>query len=98
MAHYFDDIFHRHVNPITRRPSEASRARRSSVGRSISFRSDFDGPANDAAATGDSGGSQERSEADARLHSYISEQLERLKEDGEGDAIEDAEDLETQAW
>ena len=42
MAHYFDDIFHRHVNVGTPRPASMPRMRRSSTARSISLRSDFD--------------------------------------------------------
>lgn len=42
MAHYFDDIFHRHVNIGTPRSPSMPRMRRSSTNRSISARSDFD--------------------------------------------------------
>lgn len=44
MAHYFDDIFHRHIGgaQTPRSPMMSPRLRRSSTSRSLAARSDFD--------------------------------------------------------
>lgn len=90
MAHYFDDVFHRTANG-QKEKSEKPKMRRSSTARSIGARSDFEGSVNgdddDVASLGNSVSNldpereSERREADAHLHHYISEQLERVKKD-----------------
>lgn len=95
MSHYFDDIFARGVErrgSTTPGPVGKPRMRRSSTARSIGARSDFD------EANGDDSLSnsttlddpetlrqrlREQSDADAHMHRYISDQLERFKEDKE---------------
>jgi hypothetical protein len=106
MAHYFDDIFHRHVNVGTPRPPSMPRMRRSSTARSITARSDFENSFNgdyDDVATPngvptageDKERSQEREEADQHMHRYISDQLERFK--GEDAAEEHGDEFEAKA-
>ncbi|KAI0163183.1 Six-hairpin glycosidase-like protein [Pestalotiopsis sp. NC0098] len=90
MAHYFDDVFHRTANGHKEK-SEKPKMRRSSTARSIGARSDFEGSVNgdddDVASLGNSVSNldpereSERKEADAHLHHYISEQLERVRKD-----------------
>lgn len=90
MAHYFDDVFHRTANGHKDK-SEKPKMRRSSTARSIGARSDFEGSVNgdddDVASLGNSVSNldpereSERKEADAHLHHYISEQLERVRKD-----------------
>ncbi|KAK8134672.1 glycoside hydrolase family 63 [Apiospora sp. TS-2023a] len=98
MAHYFDDVFHRntgHGQP------KKPHMRRSSTARSISARSDFEGSANgddddnhDTRSIGNSVAGapftdpereSQRQEADAHMHRYISEQLEKVKKDPDED-------------
>ncbi|KAK3683988.1 protein phosphatase 2c [Podospora appendiculata] len=113
MAHYFDDIFHRHDGGMQTPKSPVSpRLRRTSTSRSISARSDFGGTdvtgdeddeddeqltrrgSADLIALADPERLQERQQADTHLHTYISQQLERvrLEQDGigpvEGDEFE----------
>lgn len=85
MAHYFDDVFTRHVGEKTRPARQ--HIRRSSTARSIGVRSDFE------SANGDDddrsiGNSvmpesperqRERQEANIHMANYVSEQLERVK-------------------
>jgi hypothetical protein len=86
MAHYFDDIFTRHVKePKSSKP----RLRRSSTARSISARSDFDSVNGDhdddaqsvgnSVATDNADRQREQSEANAHVAHYVSEQLERVR-------------------
>jgi hypothetical protein len=100
MAHYFDDVFHRNVgigNPKVQKP----RMRRSSTGRSIGARSDFDTSVNGDDDDGSIGNSvanldpereSQRHEADAHMHRYITDQLERVKTDDEEDDRYNLED------
>ncbi|KAK8037019.1 cytoplasmic protein [Apiospora marii] len=98
MAHYFDDVFHRstgHGHP------KKPHMRRSSTARSISARSDFESSVNgddddnhDARSIGNSVAGapftdpereSQRQEADAHMHRYISEQLEKVQKDSDED-------------
>lgn len=98
MAHYFDDVFHRnagHGQP------KKPHMRRSSTARSISARSDFEGSMNgddddghDTRSIGNSVAGapftdpereSQRQEADAHMHRYISEQLEKVQKDPDED-------------
>ncbi|KAI1418241.1 Six-hairpin glycosidase [Hypoxylon sp. FL1857] len=101
MAHYFDDIFHRHVGiGSTTRPSK-KHMRRSSTARSISARSDFDASVNGeeydvrSVAPDDPEREAQRKEADAHLHQYISEQLERVKSHDDLEGYADGDEYET---
>jgi hypothetical protein len=87
MAHYFDDMFTRHVSqPKSRKPS----LRRSSTSRSIGVRSDFDASINgddedgghsigNSEATDNPERERERNEANAHVAQYVSERLERVR-------------------
>jgi hypothetical protein len=87
MAHYFDDIFTRHVSqPKSSKPS----LRRSSTSRSIGARSDFDASVNgdnekgarsirNSVATDNPDIERERNEANAHVAQYVSERLERVR-------------------
>ncbi|KFY16602.1 hypothetical protein V492_01224 [Pseudogymnoascus sp. VKM F-4246] len=91
MAHYFDDVFGRHIGqPETFKPKPM---RRSSTSRSIGARSDFNSSINGDAHTevdGDSKrnsvdpeGEREREEVNKHVAHYVSEQLEKvLAKDG----------------
>jgi hypothetical protein len=87
MAHYFDDIFSRHVGqPKSPHPHNL---RRSSTTRSMGARSDFDtsvnGDEDDGRSIGNSVAAEnpererERHEANAHVANYVSEQLERVR-------------------
>lgn len=106
MSHYFDDVFSRVVGGDKKKPVKPQ-MRRSSTARSIGARSDYDtsvnGDEDDAASLTNSVGNldperdSERREADAHLHHYISEQLERVKTDMEESGYNNMEDeFETQ--
>lgn len=85
------------TTPTTPGPNGKPRMRRSSTARSIGARSDFDSEMNGQDGHDDSLGNsvtledpdrlrerlREKSEADAHMHRYISDQLERFKEDKE---------------
>lgn len=90
MAHYFDDVFGRHIGqPESFKPKPM---RRSSTSRSIGARSDFNGSINgDDHTEGrdplrnsvDPEGEKERDEVNRHVAHYVSEQLEKvLAEDG----------------
>ncbi|CAJ2511835.1 Uu.00g074600.m01.CDS01 [Anthostomella pinea] len=95
MAHYFDDILHRHVN-VGSPKAEKPRMRRSSTARSMGARSDFD---NSVYGDDDDDPEREaqRKEADAHLHSYISDQLQRVKDHDEHNGYADGEEYEAHA-
>ncbi|PHH66695.1 hypothetical protein CDD81_6532 [Ophiocordyceps australis] len=86
MAHYFDDMFQRSVDLGTPRSSGPRHIRRSSTGRSIGARSDFEASLNEL---DEEDGkpinltlpphAREKAEADSHLHQYISDQLNRYK-------------------
>lgn len=90
MAHYFDDVFGRHIGqPKSFKPTPI---RRSSTSRSIGARSDFDASVNgdadyddDVLSQGNSvgpdnpGRERERQEADMHVAHYVTEQLERVR-------------------
>ena len=87
MAHYFDDIFTRHVNQPK---SSTPNLRRSSTTRSIGARSDFESSIDgdhggDARSVGNSVATdnpdreRERNEANAHVAHYVSEELERVR-------------------
>lgn len=106
MAHYFDDVFHRIVGGDKGKPVKP-RMRRSSTARSIGARSDFDNSVNgdddDTASLGNSVSNldpereTQRREADAHMHNYISEQLERVKTDLEHNGYNMEDEFETHA-
>ena len=89
MAHYFDDIFTRHISQ-PKSNTNTPRLRRSSTNRSIGARSDFESSVNgdheeDARSLGNSVATdnpereRERNEANAHVAHYVSEQLERVR-------------------
>jgi hypothetical protein len=95
MAHYFDDIFHRHTNPKTPGIPSTPRPhhfRRSSTARSISNRSDFEASVNgdvvddsrSVSSAQDPEAVRHRHEADQHLRLYITDQIEKVIE-GEDD-------------
>lgn len=97
MGHYFDDVFHRSAGngvPHNGMP----RIRRSSTARSIGARSDFDDDAHSVSGSVhlDEDRARERSEADAHMHSYVSEELERYKDENKQNYEHDDE-FETKA-
>lgn len=102
MAHYFDDIFQRHVENGVPHPGGRRHLRRSSTARSIGARSDFESSINgddDARSVtnsvyhDDPERVKEKQEADSHMHRYISDQLRRYtgldgEEDSGGDEYE----------
>jgi hypothetical protein len=106
MAHYFDDIFQRHIDKGVPHQGPRRHFRRSSTARSISARSDFDSSVNgaddDARSVANSVHPddpervKEKEEADNHMHRYISDQLERFKE-GNGEEIYEGDEVETRA-
>lgn len=101
MAHYFDDIFHRTVGSPNR-PNKPH-MRRSSTARSISARSDFDVSINGddfdtrSVAPDNPEREAQRKEADAHLHQYISDQLQKVKDHEELEGYADGEEYEAHA-
>jgi hypothetical protein len=103
MAHYFDDVFQRHVNGGPH-SSGMPRIRRSSTGRSIGARSDYDGSVNgnddDARSTTTSifpegpERAKEKEEADNHMHQYVSDQLERFRSGQSAGLAADADEFE----
>lgn len=91
MAHYFDDMFQRSLDLGTPRSPGMRRIRRSSTARSIGARSDFDTSVNgvdddthsvsNSVFHDDPDKVKEKEEADSHLHRYISDQLERYKDE-----------------
>jgi hypothetical protein len=90
MAHYFDDVFGRHIGqPESFKPKPM---RRSSTSRSIGARSDFNSSVNGDAQDGEGGslrnsvdpeGEKERDEVNKHVANYVSEQLEKhMADDG----------------
>jgi hypothetical protein len=99
MSHYFDDIFHRSVETGVPH-SGMPRIRRSSTARSIGARSDFDDDTRSVTNSiyhDDPDRARERTEADAHMHSYVSEQLERYKDDKKDGNYEHDDEFETKA-
>ncbi|KAM0474855.1 hypothetical protein ACHAPX_007376 [Trichoderma viride] len=102
MAHYFDDIFQRHIDNGVPHPGGRRHLRRSSTARSITARSDFESSVNgddDARSVtnsvyhDDPERIKEKQEADSHMHRYISDQLHRYngasnEEDSGGDEYE----------
>ncbi|ODA81715.1 hypothetical protein RJ55_00218 [Drechmeria coniospora] len=108
MSHYFDEMFHRNVENGTSRSDTPRHTRRSSMARSISARSDFDTPVNvvddDARSTAnsvvnDEGRSKEKIEADEHMRHYVTDQLNRFRNQSDDyvDYVTDDE-IETKAW
>lgn len=103
MAHYFDDIFHRNINVGSPNRPSKPHMRRSSTARSIGARSDFDISVNGedfdtrSVAPDDPEREAERKEADAHLHQYISEQLQKVKDNDEPQGYGSGEEFETHA-
>lgn len=96
MAHYFDDIMHRHTNPSK---PQKPQMRRSSTARSMGARSDFNsvnGEDLDARSemAEDPEREAQRKEADAHLHKYIADQLQRVADDDEYQGVADKEEYE----
>lgn len=88
MAHYFDDVFTRHIAGPPKQ--QRQHIRRSSTNRSMGARSDFDTSVNgdhedDTRSVGNSVAPEsperhrERQEANTHMANYVSEQLERVK-------------------
>ena len=105
MAHYFDDIFQRHVDKGVPHQGGRRHIRRSSTARSIAARSDFDSSVNgddDARSVtnsvhpDDPERLREKEEADSHMHRYIADQLERFKE-GNGEDAYEGDEVETRA-
>ncbi|KAI1083808.1 Six-hairpin glycosidase [Whalleya microplaca] len=102
MAHYFDDIFHRHQNAGGSKGRRPGHIRRSSTARSIGARSDFDASINGdeidvrSVAPDDPEKEAQRKEADAHLHQYIQEQLQRVQ-DHQEQGYADGDEYETHA-
>ncbi|KAI0013280.1 Six-hairpin glycosidase [Xylariaceae sp. FL0662B] len=100
VAHYFDDIFHRHPGVNGAKPRRPGHIRRSSTARSIGARSDFDASINGeeydvrSVAPEDPEREAQRREADVHLHQYIEEQLQRVKDHQER-GYADGEEYET---
>ncbi|PNP41237.1 hypothetical protein TGAMA5MH_07107 [Trichoderma gamsii] len=101
MAHYFDDIFQRHIDTGVPHPGGRRHLRRSSTARSITARSDFESSVNgddDARSVtnsvyhDDPERVKEKQEADSHMHRYISDQLRRYtgvnEDDSGGDEYE----------
>jgi hypothetical protein len=100
MSHYFDDILSRGI-PLGSPKAEKPRMRRSSTARSIGARSDFDGSVNgddqlDARSIVASDDAELR-EANAHLHQYITDQLERVQSKEEPDGFVDDHEYEAKA-
>ncbi|KUI74038.1 hypothetical protein VM1G_09281 [Cytospora mali] len=104
MAHYFDDVLTRQIMP--RSPS-MPRFRRSSTARSIGARSDFDASETNGYDDDHDGGSvthdedperlRQKAEAEEHMRNYITQQLERVKNEQGDDANERADEFEAQA-
>ena len=103
MAHYFDDIFARH---ISQSKSSKPLLRRSSTSRSIGARSDFDASLNcdeedgvrstgNSVATDNPDRERERNEANAHVAEYVSERLERIRSHDSAD-FENEDEYEAQ--
>jgi hypothetical protein len=109
MAHYFDDMFARHIGqPKTKKPSQL---RRASTTRSIGARSDFDTSVNgdedshDLERIRSRQGSvitetpermREREEADVAQAQYVSEQLQRVRSHQSADDYVNGDEFEAQ--
>lgn len=108
MAHYFDDMFHRNVDVGVPQSPKMHRIRRSSTARSIGARSDFgfddDDARSDGLSVSDGGGiilthgaALEKTEADAHMHAYVADQLNRYKDDMSTDRFAHADEFEAGA-
>lgn len=97
MGHYFDDVFHR--NATGGGPNGMPRIRRSSTARSIGARSDFEDDTHSVTGSvhHDEERARERSEADAHMHSYVSDQLERYKDETKSGNYAHDDEFETKA-
>ena len=106
MSHYFDEVLSRHKQQVgSPKPAAPHRMlrRRSSAGRSIGARSDFDIDDDDNADTRSVTTASvmhedlsedelaRREEANKHMNRYISDQLERFKTDTAGLEIEELE-------
>lgn len=104
MAHYFDDVFHRNAG-INKDKFQKPLLRRSSTSRSIGARSDFENDDDEdiMSARRSSFGKMDadrenmRREADAHMHQYITEQLQRVKSNDEHNGYRMGDEFETQA-
>jgi hypothetical protein len=106
MAHYFDDIFKRSVDGTrTPNPGGMPRLRRSSTGRSIGARSDYDDTPtgaddDDAQSTTNSvfvespEETKRRSDADTHMHQYISTRLDQYKKNDAAGPFGEADEYE----
>ena len=108
MAHYFDDMFQRSVEAGVPHSPKMRRVRRSSTARSIGARSDFEdtinGADDDVRSTTDSlfyrlerEKSHEKEEADSHMHRYISDQLNRYKNENRENGHVDGDEYEAKA-
>jgi len=109
MAHYFDDVFHRHPHVGPPKSPKMPPIRRSSTSRSISARSDFDTSVNGDAPYDDGvlspGNSvepdnplreRERREANINIANYVSEQLQRVVSNDSLDFETNSDEYEAQ--
>ena len=82
MAHYFDDIFHRHVQEKPSSKPSRPFLRRSSTARSIGARSDWDDTRSANGSVGQDSAEKEQLREAADLHTanYVSEQLKMLRD------------------
>ncbi|KAJ8118042.1 hypothetical protein ONZ43_g4073 [Nemania bipapillata] len=102
MSHYFDDTLHRHIHLNNSKPRKPH-MRRSSTARSIGARSDFDTSVNGeefetrSVLPDDPEREAQRKEADAHLHQYISDQLQRVIDDDDEHGGVDREEYEAHA-
>ena len=101
MAHYFDDVFTRHVG---QEKSQRQKMRRSSTARSMGARSDFDTSVNgdddprsigNSAEPEDPERERERREADVHTANYVLEQLSRVRSNQSAD-FETGDEFEAQ--
>lgn len=112
MAHYFDDILHRHQRQMSSPKVNGGPQflrRRSSAGRSIGARSDFgldldEDDVRSVTATSvaphdedDPEATRKRDEANEHMHKYIADQLERFKDEKSEVSVNETDELEANA-
>lgn len=104
MAHYFDDVFTRHIGQP--KSSKPANIRRSSTTRSMGARSDFDtsingdhdeaGSVGNSVTTDNAEKERERNEANAHIAHYVSEQLEKVRSHDSTSYDDNADEFEAQ--
>lgn len=98
MSHYFDEMVSRTVDHGAH-ANGMPRLRRSSTARSIGARSDFDDDSHSANSVrlDDPERVRQRSVADGHMHSYISEQLSRYRDESLSGNYEHDDEFEAKA-